>query len=217
MEDLIIIGAGGAAKEVAFLLEQINRLRPMYNILGFAELSDINIGKMVGKYRICYKEDDLLEKDHLNLAIGIGDPKIIEKVAKKLSQNKKLKFPNLIHPGTIWDADRLTLGKGNIVTAGNIFTTDIKIGSFNYLNRSSTYGHDLNVGDYCVINPGVNISGGVNIDSGCLIGTGCTILQCKDIGRNSIIAAGSVVTKNVPSGVTVYGVPAKEKITEYRI
>jgi len=53
------------------------------------------------------------------------------------------------------------------------------------------HGHDITIGEGCWIASGVIITGQVNI------------------GDNSIIGAGSIVTKNVPSGVFAAGVPAK--------
>lgn len=54
------------------------------------------------------------------------------------------------------------------------------------------------------------------INSGCIeimdnvfIGTGSIIMPNVRVGENSIVAAGSVVTKDVPSGSIVAGVPAK--------
>jgi len=41
------------------------------------------------------------------------------------------------------------------------------------------------------------------------LATGVTVLAGVTIGRNSIIAAGSVVTKDIPSNVIAAGVPAK--------
>lgn len=41
------------------------------------------------------------------------------------------------------------------------------------------------------------------------IGAGATILQGVTIGENSIVAAGSVVSKDVPNNVIVGGTPAK--------
>ena len=50
----------------------------------------------------------------------------------------------------------------------------------------------------------------VIIDDNVWIGEGAVIQQGVTIGKGSIISANSVVTKNVPEGVIVGGVPAKE-------
>lgn len=50
---------------------------------------------------------------------------------------------------------------------------------------------------------------GVTIGNGVWIGTGAIILPGVTIGDNAIIGAGSVVTKNVPSGQTWAGNPAR--------
>jgi acetyltransferase-like isoleucine patch superfamily enzyme len=43
---------------------------------------------------------------------------------------------------------------------------------------------------------------------GAAIGSGATILGGVTIGRNAVIGAGAVVTRDVPAGTTVLGVPA---------
>ena len=47
------------------------------------------------------------------------------------------------------------------------------------------------------------------VKRGASIGSGCTILANVTIGENSIIGAGSVVTKDVPAHTIVAGNPAK--------
>lgn len=49
----------------------------------------------------------------------------------------------------------------------------------------------------------------VTIGDDVWIGAGCIILPGASIGKNSIVAAGSVVTKNIPENVYCAGVPAK--------
>jgi acetyltransferase-like isoleucine patch superfamily enzyme len=46
-----------------------------------------------------------------------------------------------------------------------------------------------------------------------IIGGGAVILPKITIGKNSVIAAGSVVTKDVSSGVVVMGIPARKTMT----
>ena len=59
--------------------------------------------------------------------------------------------------------------------------------------------------------------GNITVESNCFIGFGATILPGVTIGTNSIVAAGSVVTKSVPADSIVAGNPAKviSKTSEY--
>lgn len=56
--------------------------------------------------------------------------------------------------------------------------------------------------------------GDINVEDDVWIGFGATILSGVHIGKGAVIAAGSVVTKNVPAYAIVGGVPAK--IIKYR-
>lgn len=49
----------------------------------------------------------------------------------------------------------------------------------------------------------------VVFNKGAAVGAGSTILPGVTIGKKSFVAAGSVVTRNVPPGVLVGGVPAR--------
>ena len=49
----------------------------------------------------------------------------------------------------------------------------------------------------------------VTIGNDVWIGANCTILPGVNIGNNVVIAAGAVVTKDVPDNCVVGGVPAK--------
>ena len=208
MKDIVIIGSGGFAKEVAFLIEEINKTKNQWNILGFI---DNEIGKYNGKYKII-QNDKWLENtnDEVNVAFGIGDSNLLKELSDKFQLNSNLNFPNIKHPNAIGDWNRIKLGKGNIITAGNIFTTDIKIGSFNIFNLSCTIGHDTIIGDYNIFNPTVNISGGINIDNKIMVGTGTQILQYLSIASNTIIGAGTVVTKNITESGVYVGSPARK-------
>jgi acetyltransferase-like isoleucine patch superfamily enzyme len=50
---------------------------------------------------------------------------------------------------------------------------------------------------------------GIEIDDHVWIGAGVRVLDGVKIGRNAVIAAGSVVTTSVPENATVAGVPAR--------
>lgn len=209
IKDLVIVGAGGLARELESVIQDINTASKTYNFLGFIDNDKANIGKSLGNSFIVGTEEDLSKMD-VAVAIGIGNPSIIAKVAKEIRAYPNLHFPNIVHPSVVWHPERTSIGEGNVFCAGNVFTVEIKFGSFNFINLSCTIGHDTQFEDYCLVNPGANISGGVKVGSRSLIGTGATVLQYKNIGEASTVGAGAVLTKDVQAGTTVVGNPAKE-------
>lgn len=213
MKDIYILGSGGFAKEVYFLINDINLSGevPVYNFKGFIDKgidnTEITIGENIFPI---IQEDTFLNNDQYdaaNLAIGIGTPHILEKIFNKF--NEKYSFPNLIHPNFVGHLQTIEMGKGNVITAGCIFTVDIKIGSFNIFNLNTTVGHDTVIGSFNVMNPGVNVSGGITMGEKNLIGTNATILQYLTVGDNSILGAGAVLSKNLESNWVAVGIPAK--------
>jgi len=201
VNDIFIIGCGGFAKEVYFLIKEINEksVNPVFNFKGFIgtteHVAEIKIG---GNTLPVLFEDNFLKtfsNKQISLAIGIGVPNIIEKLYSRFKDN--FIFPNLIHPNFVGYLETIQLGVGNIITSGNNFTVDIKIGSLNVFNLNSTVGHDTIIGSFNVINPGSNISGNVKIGDSNLIGTNASILQNLELGSNSVLGAGSVLFKSL--------------------
>lgn len=204
---IYILGASGFAKEVYGLLVAIGD----YTIMAFVDKENGPAIEIFNKKVPVISEEELLEEETsetASLIIGIGEPQIIKRLSKKFDN---FHFPNCIHPTAIIEESEISLGRGNIITAGVIFTVSTKVNDFNIFNLSTTVGHDVSIGSCNVINPGVNISGGVKIGDGNLIGVGSIILQNKGIKSHSVIGASSLVTKNVDEHITVMGVPAKEK------
>lgn len=210
MEDIVIVGAGGFAREVAWVIKDINSDKMTWNFLGYIESDACQIGRPCGDSTVIGDDQWLLDyRKELNVVIAMGNLKTLDRIRQNLVKKPNLRFPNLIHPSTIWDRKRIQIEVGNVICANNIFTTDIRIGSFNLFNLASTYGHDDVIGDSCALNPGVNISGRVTIGNRCLIGTGAVILENITLGDDVIVGGGAVVTKNVDPGLTVVGIPAK--------
>ncbi|MEL6561615.1 MAG: acetyltransferase [Bacteroidota bacterium] len=210
MRKSYIIGVGGFAKEVFFLLKT-----KRYVDQSFAGFIDKGESRkvMIGNEELdVINEDDFLNSPNASdslIYVGIGNPKILQNIQRRYDG---FEFPNLIHDSLEVLFTTLKIGKGNIITAGCIFTVDIELGSFNVVNLNTTIGHDTKIGDCNVLNPGVNVSGSVVIGSANLIGTNATILQEVRIGSGNTIGAATLVNKRVEDDSIIVGVPGKPLI-----
>lgn len=211
MKDIYIFGSGGFAKEVAFLIVAINKAKLNYRLKGFIDVSPKEKIIRIGDYNYPILNEselnDVSKYTNACFAIGIGNPDVIKTLIKRFSS--VFDFPNLIHPNFEALIQQVEFGRGNIVTAGCIFTIDIKIGSFNIFNLNCTIGHDSIIGDGNVINPGTQISGGVKIGNYNLIGTNTAILQYISLGDENVIGAGALLNKDLDNRKVAVGVPAK--------
>lgn len=208
---LFIIGAGGFAKEVYFLLKEVDPQASVYSFQGFVNPETAAPVKVAGKDLPVISELDFFSRATLgtSVVLGIGNPAVSAKVMKPYLEHSGLAFPNLIHPNFVGYRADTTMGQGNVITAGCIFTLGIGVGSFNIFNLATTIGHDAQIGSFNIFNPGCNISGGVVVGDRNLFGTNATMLQNLKVGNDSVIGAGSVITKDVQSRYVYVGSPAK--------
>ena len=209
MKDIAIFGVGGFGREVLALIQDINRIEPQWNIVGFFD-DGYEKGLMINGYPTLGKVEDLNKwETEIAVAISIGSPVIKKKILDNI-HNPKVSYPTLIHP-TVWIGDRnyVEIGKGCIFCAGVMITTNIAIRDFVILNLQCTVGHDSVINDYAAFMPSVNISGEVNIGEGVYVGTGAKIINQLEIGNYTIVGAGAVVSKTLPAHCTAVGVPAK--------
>jgi sugar O-acyltransferase (sialic acid O-acetyltransferase NeuD family) len=213
---IAIIGAGGFAREVAWLISDIahddsskNRAESM-EIAGFLVSDRTRVGErdsgILGDF-------DWLEKNHVDgLAMGIGNPEVRLRLGQELKQRfPRIAWPTLIHPSVKYDKS-CRFAEGSMLCAGNIATVNVTIEEFAMVNLSCTIGHEATIGAGSVVNPITAISGGVKIGRGVLVGTHVAILQYISIGDHAIIGSGAMVNKDVSPNTTVMGVPAKPRV-----
>jgi UDP-3-O-[3-hydroxymyristoyl] glucosamine N-acyltransferase len=117
-------------------------------------------------------------------------------------------FVSLIHPSA-HVSPSAGVGRNVFVGPGVTVSSETTIGDFCRIGRGSTIGHHVVLGQSVSIGPGVTIPGNVKISDGVTVGPGATFINGIEVGTDSLIAAGSVVTRRVLEGSLVMGNPAR--------
>lgn len=206
MKKLYIIGAGGFGREVAWLVERINKVTPTWDLKGFIDDDEALWNTKADHYPVLGGCDYLIDQPAAYCVCAVGASKTRKKIIGKI--DGKVQFASVIDPSVLL-SDRVTIGEGTIICAGNIITVDINIGKHNIINLDCTIGHDAVLEDFVTIYPSVNVSGNVYVEECAELGTGVQIIQGKKIGIETIVGAGAVVVKDLPAKCTAVGNPAK--------
>jgi len=105
----------------------------------------------------------------------------------------------------------LSIGERTLVTGG----LHVDLGAPVRIGNMVRIGHDVSlltinhaVGPY-YLRAGTSFFAEIVIEDGCWLASRCTVLPGVTIGAGAIVAAGSVVTRDVPKHTLVAGVPAR--------
>ncbi len=209
LNELIIIGASGFGREVAWLVERINKVTPTWSLLGFIDDNEELQGKIVNGYPVLGQTKDVGKFMQAHFVCAVGSSRTREKIIHNiLQQMPSIKFATLIDPSVLV-SDHVAIGEGTIICAHSILTVNITIGCHVIINLDCTVGHDAILHDFVTLYPSVNVSGITEIGRCSELGTGTQMIQCKTVGDYSIVGAGAVIVKSIPSNCTAVGSPAK--------
>ena len=208
MKKIVILGAGDFGREVAWLIEGINKENPEYQILGYLDDDEKKAGEIYLDYQ-CLGPISMLtqfgEKENVCAVIANQSSSIREAIVSRFPAFSN--WETLIHPAANI-ARTVKIGKGCIICAGVNISVDTVIGDFCMFNMSATVGHDCRIGSYVSVMSGSCICGHVTIADHAYLATNSSVLPFKKVGRNAKVGAGSVVLRSVKDETTVMGVPA---------
>ena len=211
-KQIAIYGAGGFAREVAWLVQSISELTENYQVVCFIDDNEDNQGQILNEITVMGLLQARQMFTQASVVGGIGSPKTRQILMGK-ADSAGFSFKTLIHP-RVERSQWIDIGEGTVICAGNILTTNIKLGNHVQINLDCTVGHNVIMGDYTTLAPGVHVSGWVHFGQRVYVGTGAVIINGTretplSIGDDAIIGAGACVTKAVPAGETWGGVPAR--------
>jgi acetyltransferase EpsM len=206
MKSIVIFGAQGQAKVAVEAIEQIGT----HQIAGFIAEGPMGFAST---YPVLGADADVArlwqEIGPFDAHIAVGDGAIRRRIAERLGRDvPSLSFPAIVHPLANL-ATGATIDPGAFVAIGATVCADARVGRHAILNTNASLDHDSILGDFAFAGPNVALGGTVMVGEGAFIGIGATILPNLKIGSGATVGGGAVVVRDVPSGTTVVGVPAK--------
>lgn len=211
MKKIVIIGAGGHARETLGIILRANEAGEDWEVLGFVDDDPAKKGlvldgaEVLGGYEWFEEHPEL--KDDISVVCAVGSNPTRKEMALR-AENMGLKFANVIAPTAII-SPFTRLGRGLIIADNAIINTNVTIGDHTILNITATISHDSSTGQFCNLNPAAHVAGNVTMGDGVDLGMGASVRQGTKIGEWAVIGAGAVVIKDIPPRVTAVGVPTK--------
>ena len=209
MKKLVIIGAGGLGREVAWAARAANSKSPEFELCGFCDDDPLKSGGEEGGMPILGTVEDCARRlaGPVWFACAIGDNKRREAVAARAEQAGW-------RPATVVDPSVVVgpgagVGEGTYVAALCVLSPNSRIGRHVIVNHGCSIGHDSRIGDFSQVCPGGRISGFCVLGRGAFVGSNGVVAPGAGLGDFAVLGAASFTARDIPAGATAVGNPAR--------
>ena len=145
--------------------------------------------------------------------VGIGAPRGKRAVVARLA-TAGARFDRLYDRHSEALYPHVAIAEG-VIIGWNVYVGPLSVvGEHVQILSNCSIGHDVVVGPYSTLCPSCTVSGYVDIGADVFLGAGTIVVNGRHgkplrIGAGAVLAAGSVVTKDVPPGARWSGNPAR--------
>jgi sugar O-acyltransferase (sialic acid O-acetyltransferase NeuD family) len=204
---IIVCSAGSFGREVAWLAGICG-----HKVACFIDDDQAKQGRLLDGIPVMSLPEARDKFSGTSAVIAVHKPAIRESLSSRVA-DAGFGFTTLIHP-SVELSPGIEIGEGTIICAGTIFALRVVLGRHVQVTLDCTVGHDVAMDDFATLSPGVHVSGCVRLGRRAYMGIGSVMINgAADeplvIGDDAVVGAGACVTKSVPPGVTVVGVPAR--------
>ena len=204
---LLIISAGSLGQEIRDLACGIMMQKPAlspWQTLGFLD-SRPNIH--ASGIPLLGSPESYVPEETDEFVCAIGNPAVRRRFAEPI-RARNGRFAVLVEPSS--KVGGFTeLSQGCVIGPFCLVSCNVSLGESTFLVAHVTVGHDVRIGSHCQISAYSFFGGGATIGDEVTVFPHACILPGVHIGDGATIGAGSVVTRTVPAGTTVFGNPAR--------
>jgi len=207
---LILIGAGGFARETIELVRAINRDTPTWELVGLLDDDPELRGRELLGVPVLGPCAAVAEYPEARIVVCVASPRdplrrlrLVARLGLRLDR-----YATLIHPRAVV-AGSVEVGAGSVVHANCVLTADIRLGWHVAMMPAVVLTHDDAIEDGVTFAAGARVASGVTIEAGAYIGAGALLREHVSVGSGALVGMGSVLTRPVPGGEVWYGSPAR--------
>lgn len=207
---LLVVGAGGFARETLAAIEAVNTVEPCFAVTGVLDDDPRLEGRRLNGVPILGPIALLAEHDDCEVVVCTGNPRDYasrRRIVARLGLTKD-RFATVVHPAAALAA-HTEIGVGSVVLAGTVATHGVRLGEHVALMPGVLLTHDDVVADFATLASAVCLGGGVTVGEGAYLGAGALVREGIRIGAWSQLGMGSLLLKDQPDRSLWFGRPAR--------
>lgn len=206
---LLIVGAGGFARETAAAVHAINDQKKTLRLLGYLDDNPALHGTVRGGVTILGGSSMVDDFPEAAVVVCVASPRdqlVRARVVQRLGLPSH-RYATLVHPSASVGSG-CVIGPGSVLLAQTVLTADVTVGAHVAVMPQTVLTHDDVIERYATLASGVRLGGGVRLGEGCYIGAGAMLREGITVGEGALVGMGSTVLRDVPAGEVWIGSPA---------
>lgn len=214
-EQLIFIGASGCFREIALIIDDINRGQKRYELIGLLDDAPSLQGQELDGVPVLGGLEEARNFPDCRFVFGIGSFRTrLERHVMLLKTGvSRERFETLIHPSAIvYPTARLA--PGCIVYPRVTICHAAELREFTIVTFNAVVAPEVLVEEYAMITTNASVLARAHIGKAAFIGVNSVIGEGVRVGPGAVVVFGSTVFQNVAAGAFVQGNPARHLYTK---